>query len=1531
MSSSSDFEKPVVKPKIKIGPRSKVKRTSGFSAEDGISFVPLIRKGNLSSKDDGESSASVVLISDDNDSPNASDTESGVRVWKTETLKSALPGDSRLPPAGPYASSSLSNGTAKAQGKRPSVSTRMKRYVIGDDEREEEENTEIFNETPPGEQDAGAEDEKPCRSLNNFVIFDRNAGNEIVDLRDLFEDDVYFSISGDVEPINVGDMNDDEDDDDAFDDDDQDNGTDADGECVGQNVSGSSRSSIVAMGGAACTGRPGSFKQRIYLSAIMNYETFLSAKGDTEIWVLTSFAWYKLLLPHPGYAHLYAPLFKTVFMAHQALTIAKSEPSLSMTQYIKRIKETNSEVIDSMTPITDSDFRNNRDSVILEIEACADAGDFENILFTPLIMAICRTSNVSAKKERSGRSGIASSSAPRRVVKKLDDTKQENPACITTLVASIAKDLYAQHLVSVSHFLKPSADGTAGATSEGESGTSKPALSNTADDTWKKKYAGEAKRNKIHVEQDLGKVSVPDLLRGGVALQQFKVDRIKGVEDSCIPNMERGKCHYREVSVAPVSKPEVDGKDSSSVNIRLGDTVMISVQRPTTENALETLWDAEHVSESSGMNDGPVAGPFARIYRVTSIFFSTATQSWLFHGQLMLPGRDTILEEVAFSNEWYLIDQCRTCPLYNLCGKIDISFIGTREEIDPFKVVADRTMICRFWYDTASAMFEDVNKHSAISATHAPGLCQSCRSKDSENVIKVGRTIAGSKTVLVEDKITQTSRQISCSEYVSTVTVGGIEYHERDIIYFPSQYADQPFEIGYITKFDGDFSAKRDKMIVHDTKAEVRILKRMLVLPPGHRPQVKNSEYNDGRHLYWTPLIMEISVTMFRGKCWVVHPEEVLGRLNVYKDSDVNAFYAQYEAMKVYPTEQRDWAEVKPYREMTPEEEMAAEDEDERMPMEPYCKICKRERRHHENVLAQFLKAETVPPANRTSSNAESFMCGRQPLRALDLFSGCGGLTQGMDQSGIVKTKWAVEFMPSAGITFSKNHPEAQVYNQCSNLLLDSAIKNNAGIPTKPLINKFNQKELPPMPQPGDVDFIYCGPPCQGFSRCNRFLKADDIKTSLIANALSYVDFYRPSYFLLENVRGLLDYRLGGVQLGKGRIGGGIKMGMLKFIVRVLTTMGYQTRFYVLQAGNYGLAQSRRRLFVWACKRGCSLPGIPLPSTTFPKSNQTNINFPNGTVYAPLSHLKGNAPHHAITVEDAISDLPRFEFANPAIKYPEPDPDAKNREWPVYHTVYGSAPGLTQEEIARAYVGHMAMSYTNPPASEFQRLRRRKQQVCIPGTEDGYDQLVGTLHNHVSRKFDAMNVERICRVEMKPGMDHRSLPQDLKPWCLSSKDSAAARNNGWKGLFGRLDPKGCFGTALTEMSPMGKSGTVLLYDQRRVLSVRECARAQGFADTFKLYSQDELRLNDMHRQVGNAVPPPLAYALSLKLREALLKDHVRNTPDSSLLPGFIGNDDDSEDGIPGNLYVDVICSAMPVAITSVDASSTDVVMAGESD
>lgn len=65
--------------------------------------------------------------------------------------------------------------------------------------------------------------------------------------------------------------------------------------------------------------------------------------------------------------------------------------------------------------------------------------------------------------------------------------------------------------------------------------------------------------------------------------------------------------------------------------------------------------------------------------------------------------------------------------------------------------------------------------------------------------------------------------------------------------------------------------------------------------------------------------------------------------------------------------------------------------------------------------------------------------------------------------------------------------------------------------------------------------------------------------------------------------------------------------------------------------------------------------------------------------------------------------------------------------------------------------------------------------------------------------------------------------QPLVPWCLPH---TADRHNGWRGLFGRLDWAGHFPTSTTDPQPMGKVGQVFHPEQDRIVSVRECARAQ---------------------------------------------------------------------------------------------------------
>ena len=77
------------------------------------------------------------------------------------------------------------------------------------------------------------------------------------------------------------------------------------------------------------------------------------------------------------------------------------------------------------------------------------------------------------------------------------------------------------------------------------------------------------------------------------------------------------------------------------------------------------------------------------------------------------------------------------------------------------------------------------------------------------------------------------------------------------------------------------------------------------------------------------------------------------------------------------------------------------------------------------------------------------------------------------------------------------------------------------------------------------VDIMVGGPPCQGFSLLNIYKEKEysKFKNSLISTYLSYCDFYRPRFYILENVRNLVANEGGMV---------------LKLILSSLVRMGYQ-------------------------------------------------------------------------------------------------------------------------------------------------------------------------------------------------------------------------------------------------------------------------------------------------------------------------------------------------------------------------------------
>lgn len=123
-----------------------------------------------------------------------------------------------------------------------------------------------------------------------------------------------------------------------------------------------------------------------------------------------------------------------------------------------------------------------------------------------------------------------------------------------------------------------------------------------------------------------------------------------------------------------------------------------------------------------------------------------------------------------------------------------------------------------------------------------------------------------------------------------------------------------------------------------------------------------------------------------------------------------------------------------------------------------------------------------------------------RPLKCMDVFAGCGGLSEGLHQAGIATTKWAIEKDPAAANAFKLNNPDSLVYTDDCNELLKLVMENKDG--------ENNSRNLP---KKGEVEMLVGGPPCQGFSGMNRFNAGQYslFKNSLIVSYLSYCDYYR--------------------------------------------------------------------------------------------------------------------------------------------------------------------------------------------------------------------------------------------------------------------------------------------------------------------------------------------------------------------------------------------------------------------------------------
>jgi DNA (cytosine-5)-methyltransferase 1 len=252
-----------------------------------------------------------------------------------------------------------------------------------------------------------------------------------------------------------------------------------------------------------------------------------------------------------------------------------------------------------------------------------------------------------------------------------------------------------------------------------------------------------------------------------------------------------------------------------------------------------------------------------------------------------------------------------------------------------------------------------------------------------------------------------------------------------------------------------------------------------------------------------------------------------------------------------------------------------------------------------------------APPARkRPLAEGPDFQTDGLGLRTMDIFAGCGGLSEGMHQARAADTRWAIEYERPAADAFALNNPHAEVFCSNCNVILRAAMdKAGLGADCEACDEAVAQaRDMEPgryaaLPAPGEVEFIMGGPPCQGYSGMNRFNKSNwsTVQCSMVMAFLSYADFYRPRYFLLENVRNFVSHN---------------KSFTFRMCLRSLLDMGYQVRvafflFFVCSAaaggGLFPLCPPLLTPLLPTTTHNNNNPQQQQPTTT---TNQNNNNKP---------------------------------------------------------------------------------------------------------------------------------------------------------------------------------------------------------------------------------------------------------------------------------------------------------------------------------
>ena len=455
--------------------------------------------------------------------------------------------------------------------------------------------------------------------------------------------------------------------------------------------------------------------------------------------------------------------------------------------------------------------------------------------------------------------------------------------------------------------------------------------------------------------------------------------------------------------------------------------------------------------------------------------------------------------------------------------------------------------------------------------------------------------------------------------------------------------------------------------------------------------------------------------------------------------------------------------------------------------------------------------------------------------RVLELCSGCGGMSLGLQTAGFqlvahVETdqtaaaSYAMNLAPSVGASEAWSAPRDMV--GCGPETLAADLK---------------------LGDPGAAfDILAAGLPCQAFARIGRSkLRSitgdddafrNDPRAQLYRRFLEYVETVQPVVILIENVPDILNF--GGHNIPEE-------------ICETLEEMGYETRYTLLNAAFYGVPQLRERLFLVAVDRGLGyVPTFPAPTHA--------VELPSGYEGARTVALKyiptRNSHFHpipvaadglpgAVSVKAALSDLPYISehYRDPVTmrrrKVGDFLPYRSSASLPSYATQMREWPGFGAGPQVDGHVVRLT-------PRDFAIFRRMPTGADYPTA---------------LKIAEEIFAEKLKAEPSRPRKGSVRY-EEARRSCVPPYDPGKFPNKWWK-----LEPTSPSRTLTAHMGKDTYSHIHWDSRQRRTVSVREAARLQSFPDGFRFAGA----MNAAFRQIGNAVPPLLALAVARHLKEEL--------------------------------------------------------------